>query len=182
MSETTSQISEGKKKRTVSVALGWLFGVFFLMPGIGGILSGDYLPGFGCLIMAAVLLPPSSKFIEQKIKLRLTRVVKSAVLVVAFIIIVATIPKKEAINPTPPQPSPQVSEQKEVPKPPKQKKITYEIVERWSIPNGGEGKAIIISPDYLNETDMTALGKKLMNEAKNDRHAFVEVFNDKQAA
>lgn len=61
------------------------------------------------------------------------------------------------------------------------KKITYEIVERWSIP-GGEGKAIVISPNYLNEADMTALGEKLKNDTKNDRDAFVMVFSDKQAA
>jgi len=62
------------------------------------------------------------------------------------------------------------------------KKISYEIVERWSIPNGGEVKVIVISPEYLNETDMVTLGEKLKNDTKNDRNAFIFVFTDKKAA
>lgn len=65
---------------------------------------------------------------------------------------------------------------------PTKKPITYEVVKRWSIPNGGEGKVVLIPPDYLNEIDMTALGEKLKNDTKNDRNAFIFVFTDKKAA
>lgn len=63
-----------------------------------------------------------------------------------------------------------------------QKVISYEIVKRWTIPNGGEGKVILISPDNLNESDMVALGEKLKEDTKNDRNAFIFVFDDKTSA
>lgn len=62
-----------------------------------------------------------------------------------------------------------------------QKQIPYQIVKRWDIPNGGEGKLIVISPNNLNEADMTALGENLRNDTKNDRNAFISIFDDTKA-
>lgn len=59
--------------------------------------------------------------------------------------------------------------------------ITYEVVKRWSQPDGGEGKLILISPDYLNEADMTALGEKLKSDTKKDKNAFIWIFTDRRA-
>lgn len=61
-------------------------------------------------------------------------------------------------------------------------KISYQVVERWSIPNGGGGKAIVVSPDLRNEADMRALGEKLKNDVASDKNAFIFVFDDKRAA
>src|ERR1700704_4702102 len=60
--------------------------------------------------------------------------------------------------------------------------IAYQIVDRWTIPNGGEGKVVVISPDMLNETDMVALGNKLKSDVQNDRNAFISVFDNASAA
>lgn len=60
--------------------------------------------------------------------------------------------------------------------------IAYQIVDRWTIPNGGEGKVVVISPDLLNETDMVALGNKLKSDVQNDRNAFISVFDNASAA
>lgn len=65
---------------------------------------------------------------------------------------------------------------------PAKKSIRYEILQRWSIANGGEGKVVLISRDYLNNADMTAVGEKLKNDTKNDRNSFMFVFTDKKAA
>src|SRR3989344_5729915 len=65
---------------------------------------------------------------------------------------------------------------------PQTKQITYQIVDRWTIPNGGEGKVVVISPDLLNETDMIALGNKLKSDTQNDRNAFSSVFDNTSAA
>ena len=46
------------------------------------------------------------------------------------------------------------------------KNIDYEVIQSWEIPNGGYGKVIIISPDNLNEEDMTVLGDKLKKNTK----------------
>ncbi|MCX6739432.1 MAG: hypothetical protein NT098_05305 [Candidatus Parcubacteria bacterium] len=59
--------------------------------------------------------------------------------------------------------------------------ISYGVVKRWTIPNGGEGKVIIVSPEYLNEVKMTALGEKLRDDTKNDRNAFISVFDARKA-
>ena len=73
-------------------------------------------------------------------------------------------------------PSPTPSQQVQL------KQISYQIVDRWTIPNGGEGKAIVISFDYLNEADMIALGDKLKSDTQNDRNAFISVFDSAPAA
>ncbi len=63
-----------------------------------------------------------------------------------------------------------------------QDNIQYEILESWPIPNGGEGKKILISRDYLNEVDMTTLGSKLKQDTTKDRNAIIQVYTDRQAA
>lgn len=60
--------------------------------------------------------------------------------------------------------------------------INYKVLESWSIPNGGEGKKILISKEYLNDADMTTLGNQLKRDASKDRNAIVQVYTDKQAA
>ena len=62
------------------------------------------------------------------------------------------------------------------------KTIKYEILQKWDINNGGQGKTILIPTDYLNEADMVVLGNKLKEDTKNDRNAFIMVFTDKKAA
>ncbi len=64
----------------------------------------------------------------------------------------------------------------------KKKEISYEVVERWSVSDDGEGKAILISPDYLNEADMTALGEKLKSDTQKYRRVFIWVYTDRRAA
>ena len=60
--------------------------------------------------------------------------------------------------------------------------IIYEVIEQWSIPNGGYGKKILISRSYLNEEDMIALGNKLKQDTANDRNAFIQVYTNRDAA
>lgn len=64
---------------------------------------------------------------------------------------------------------------------PVKKVIKYEVLQTWSINNGGYGKAILISIDYLNEADMTTLGQKLNADTKNDKNDFISVYTDKEA-
>lgn len=62
------------------------------------------------------------------------------------------------------------------------KNISYEIVERWGIPNGARGQVIVISPSNVNEEDMIALGEKIKNETATDSNVIKLVFSDKKAA
>lgn len=60
--------------------------------------------------------------------------------------------------------------------------IPYQIVEQWSIPNGGYGRVIVIDPKYRNENDMRKLAERLKRDTYQDRNAFITVFDDKVAA
>ncbi len=93
----------------------------------------------------------------------------------------ATVVATDAVSATPivtPAAAPVPASQSTVKKTP----ISYQIVDRWTIPNGGEGKVVVISPDLLNETDMVALGNKLKSDVQNDRNAFISVFDNASAA
>lgn len=65
---------------------------------------------------------------------------------------------------------------------PTTKPIAYEVLQRWEINNGGRGMAVLIPKEFVNETDMTALGQKLKEDLKKDKNNFVMVFTDKVAA
>lgn len=93
----------------------------------------------------------------------------------------ATIATTEAVPSSPavtPGAAPVPASQPTVKKTP----IAYQIVDRWTIPNGGEGKVVVISPDLLNESDMVALGNKLKSDTQGDRNAFISVFDNASAA
>lgn len=60
--------------------------------------------------------------------------------------------------------------------------LTYSIVEKWSIANGGEGKVILIAPALATEEGMVALAQKLWYDTRNDRHAFIFIYDDIRAA
>jgi len=62
-----------------------------------------------------------------------------------------------------------------------QSNIQYQILESWSIPDG-QAMKILISRDYLNEADMTALGNKLKQDTSSDRNVIIQVYTDKQAS
>jgi len=90
------QISK-KKKITIGLILSWIFGVLFALIGIVSIFS-DPLPGFVMLIMAAVLFPPIVKLLNQKLKIRLSRGIKIAVVIIGFIIFGATVDTSSVSN------------------------------------------------------------------------------------
>ena len=60
--------------------------------------------------------------------------------------------------------------------------VNYAIAKRWPLPNGGEGKVIVISPSAANVPTMTLLGKQLQRETQNDRNAFIYIYDNDQAA
>lgn len=62
------------------------------------------------------------------------------------------------------------------------KKIPYEVVQKWSIPDGGTGERIVIDPKYLNFDDMTALGQTIKDDMQNERSAFIFIHTDKKSA
>ena len=86
MSEQTTQ----SKKITVGLILGWIFGVLFALTGIVSVFS-EPIPGLVMLVMAAVLLPPVTKLVDQKWKFHLSRGLKIVVIIIGLIIFGATV-------------------------------------------------------------------------------------------
>ncbi len=78
------------KKITVGLILSWIFGILFALTGFISVFS-EPIPGLVMLIMAAVLLPPVVKLIEQKSSFKLTRTIKAVIIIVSLIIFGATI-------------------------------------------------------------------------------------------
>jgi hypothetical protein len=60
--------------------------------------------------------------------------------------------------------------------------INYVVIDSWSIPNGGAGKAIVVSPSHRNEADLRALGEQLRREVAGDRNAFIDIYDANRAA
>jgi hypothetical protein len=60
--------------------------------------------------------------------------------------------------------------------------ISYVTVDSWQIPNGGNGKVILVQPNHRNETDLRALGEQLRNETSHDRNALVHIYDSGRAA
>src|SRR5882672_3722900 len=59
--------------------------------------------------------------------------------------------------------------------------LSYKIVEQWSIPNGGFGRAILVKANPT-ETELRALGERLRQDTRNDRNAFIFVYDEEGAA
>ena len=86
MSEQTTP----SKKISVGLILSWIFGVLFALTGIVSVFS-EPIPGLVMLVMAAVLLPPVTKLVDQKWKFHLSKGMKIVVIIIGFIIFGATI-------------------------------------------------------------------------------------------
>lgn len=78
------------KKISVGLILSWIFGVLFALTGIISVFS-EPIPGLVMLIMAAVLLPPVTKLVDQKWKFHLSSGMKIVVIIIGLIIYGATV-------------------------------------------------------------------------------------------
>lgn len=76
--------SNQSKKITIGLILSWIFGILFALIGIGFVFS-ELIPGLAMLVMAAVLLPPVNKLIENRWNFRLSKGIKIIVLTICFI-------------------------------------------------------------------------------------------------
>lgn len=77
------------KKITIGLILNWIFGVLFALAGIVTVFTKP-IPGLVMLVLAAVLLPPVIKLIDQKLKFHLSGGVKIAIVIIGLIIVGTT--------------------------------------------------------------------------------------------
>lgn len=78
------------KKNTIGLILSWTFGVLFALGGLGGIISSDHASAIAMLIMAAVLLPPITNLINEKLKFHISSGIKTVVIIIGIIVIGTT--------------------------------------------------------------------------------------------
>ena len=60
--------------------------------------------------------------------------------------------------------------------------IRYEVVEEWTLPNGGYGRAIAVDGAQRTEEGLLALANQLRRETQGDRNAFIFIYDDRRAA
>jgi hypothetical protein len=60
--------------------------------------------------------------------------------------------------------------------------LSYKVVEQWSIPAGGFGRAIVVNRPSPTEAQLRALGDQLRKDTRGDKFAFVFVYDDERAA
>lgn len=60
--------------------------------------------------------------------------------------------------------------------------VKYQVVERWNIPNGGQGMSIVVPPAVRTLAGMRAFGEQLRRERAADRHAEVFIYANERAA
>ena len=65
-------IETEKKKITLSLIARWIFGVLFLIAGLGAILQGTYIAAFFLFLIVIVLIPPISQLIENGLNFSLS--------------------------------------------------------------------------------------------------------------
>lgn len=81
------------RKAGIRAVLGWVFGVFLVLGGIGGLADGAVVAGVALMFMGLVLLPPVAKAAAKKSGRPFTVGHKVALLVVGFIVVAVSMPK-----------------------------------------------------------------------------------------
>jgi hypothetical protein len=80
------EINDKKKVITISFVLSWIFGALFLLSGVTLIFTKPLI-GLMMLVMAAALLPPIVNKFENKFNTKITRNIKTFVLLACFFVI-----------------------------------------------------------------------------------------------
>ncbi|EKD44395.1 MAG: protein of unknown function DUF1535 [uncultured bacterium (gcode 4)] len=93
----TNEQTTPSKKITVGLILSWIFGILFALIGIISVFS-EPIPGIVMLVMAAILLPPINKLVDEKWKFHLSGGIKTIVIIVGFIIFGSTVDTSNTVK------------------------------------------------------------------------------------
>lgn len=86
--------SQGIKKITLGLILSWGFGVLAAIAGIS-LLFSHPLTGILALLLAAVLLPPTNKFVADKFKYSISGGLKAIVAIVLLVLVGVSMPSSQ---------------------------------------------------------------------------------------
>ena len=79
------------KKLTLGGILGWIFGVLFVLAGLGCFTSSSFIAGISCLVISAVLLPPVNRIFREKTNFEVSTGLKIVIIIICFIIFSITV-------------------------------------------------------------------------------------------
>ena len=81
-----------KTKSIINLLINWIFGILFIIIGIGlAFMDFKFFAGLTMFVVAVVLLPPTAKLIETKLKLKISFSIKIIVGIIGFIIFIVLI-------------------------------------------------------------------------------------------
>lgn len=101
----------------------------------------------------------------------------------AFLLIMTIGIISAALNPKTSNQTSQIQKQpQKLPQTQRKLSFTYQIIKSWEIPNGGQGKVVVIDPKWFKDRQMKLVSDKIHADTKNERNAFVFVFTDVKAA
>ena len=61
-------------------------------------------------------------------------------------------------------------------------KMDYKVIKTWKLPNGGKGCVILVDSTNLTEEEMEQFGKQLKYEYRNEKNAFIWIYDKIEAA
>ncbi len=75
------------KKITAGLILSWIFGIWFILLAIAQLPTGNMLLIVPSFIIAVVFFPISSRFVERKMNIRLSKGLKAIILILGLVVI-----------------------------------------------------------------------------------------------
>ncbi len=91
--------------------INWLFGILFIVIGIGLVFTDSkFISGIIMFVVATILIPPTAKFIETKLSLKISFLVKIIIGIIGFIIFISSINSDSNLADTESTPQKQVNE------------------------------------------------------------------------
>jgi hypothetical protein len=85
-------IEPERKKNTLTSLIRWIFGLLFLVGGLGSLAGVHIIAGILYLIAAVVSIPPTASVLEEKINFRMSGAVRFLVVFVLIVVAGMTLP------------------------------------------------------------------------------------------
>lgn len=75
------------KKINLGSVLSWIFGILFLLVGIGGVAGGSYIIGILIILCSAMIIPYFNKMVAEKFHFEISRRIKFVLVIIIFILL-----------------------------------------------------------------------------------------------
>ena len=90
--KTVIKNENSKNKITLGLISSWLFGILFLLSGISFIFSGFFSAGIPLIVASFILLPPITKWTENKFNFQFSRGLRVTLVIGLFLIYAINLP------------------------------------------------------------------------------------------